>query len=106
MQLKQWREAVGVFQKTLANLLYRTPENAFYYMGVSYYRLGEYEKAVDAFKDAIRRDRSFVLPYYGMALAYNKLEKYGDAAGLILTIYLWINSTLPYGYRTSLFYDR
>jgi tetratricopeptide (TPR) repeat protein len=80
MQLNQWREAVGVFQKTLSNLLYRTPENAFYYMGVSYYRLGEYEKAVDAFKDSIRRDRSFVLPYYGMALAYNKLEKYGDAA--------------------------
>jgi len=83
MQLKQWREAVGAFQKAIANVLYRTPERAFYSMGMSYYRLGEYEKAVDAFKDSIRRDNTFSLPYYGMALAYNKLERFGDAADVM-----------------------
>jgi type IV pilus assembly protein PilF len=83
MQLGQWRDAVGAFQKALANLLYRTPEKAFYSMGMSYYRLGEYKKAVDSFKDSIRRDNTFVLPYYGMALAYNKLERFGDAAEML-----------------------
>ena len=83
MQLGQWRDAVEAFQKALANLLYRTPEKAFYSMGMSYYRLAEYEKAVDAFKDSIRRDNTFVLPYYGMALAYNKLERLGDAAEMM-----------------------
>lgn len=83
MQLGQWRDAVGAFQKALANLLYRTPEKAFYSMGMSYYRLGEYEKAVDAFKDSIRRDNTFVFSYYGMALAYNKLERLGDAAEIM-----------------------
>lgn len=83
MQLKQWREAVGAFQKAIANVLYRTPEKAFYSMGMSYYRLGEYEKAVDAFKDSIRRDNTFSLPYYGMALAYNKMERFGDAADVM-----------------------
>jgi len=80
MQLRQWKEAVDSFQKALSNPLYRTPEKAFYSMGMSYYRLGEYQKAVDAYKDSIRRDRTFVLSYYGMALAYNKLEKLGEAA--------------------------
>jgi Tfp pilus assembly protein PilF len=83
MQLKQWREAVNAFQKALANQLYRTPELAFCSLGMSYYRLGEYEKAIDAFKDAIRRDKSFVLPYYAMSLAYNKLERFGDAADVM-----------------------
>jgi type IV pilus biogenesis/stability protein PilW len=83
MQLQQWREAVRAFQKALANLLYRTPEKAFYSMGMSLYRLGEYEKAVDAFKDSIRRDKSFSLSYYGLALAYNKLERFGEAADVM-----------------------
>lgn len=83
MQLGQWRDAVGAFQKALANLLYQTPEKAFYSVGMCYYRLGEYEKAVDSFKDSIRRDNTFVLPYYGMALVYNKLERFGDAAEMM-----------------------
>lgn len=80
MQLGKWQDAVSAFRKAISNVFYRTPEKAFYSMGMSYYRLGEYEKAVDAFKDSIRRDDTFVLPYYGLALAYNKMERFGDAA--------------------------
>jgi type IV pilus biogenesis/stability protein PilW len=83
MQLRQWKEAVEAFQKALANPFYKTPEWAFCNLGISYYRLGEYDKAVDAFKDAIRRDKSFPLPYYVMALTYNKLERFGDAADVM-----------------------
>jgi len=80
MQLGQWDLALASFRKALSNPLYKTPELAFYSMGMSLYRLGMYEKAVDAFKDSIRRDRSFTLPYYGLALAYNRTERYGEAA--------------------------
>ncbi|MGO9953680.1 MAG: tetratricopeptide repeat protein [Dissulfurispiraceae bacterium] len=83
MQLGQWPDAVVAFKKALSNVLYRTPEKAFYSIGMSYYRLGEYEKAVDAFKDSIRRDNTFVFPYYSMALAYNKLERFGEAADMM-----------------------
>ncbi len=83
MQLRQWGPAADSFKKALANPFYRTPEWAFYNLVMSYYRLGEYEKALEAYKDSIRRDRSFVLSYYGMALAYNKMEKYGDASEVL-----------------------
>jgi type IV pilus biogenesis/stability protein PilW len=80
MQLGQWQLAIDSFRRALANPLYRTPELAYYSLGISLYRLGIYEKALDSFKDSIRRERSFPLPYYGMALVYNKLERYGEAA--------------------------
>jgi type IV pilus assembly protein PilF len=80
MQLGQWELAIASFRKALSNPLYRTPELAFYSLGMSLYRLGMYDKAIDAFKDSIRRDRSFPLPYYGLALAYNRMERYGEAA--------------------------
>jgi type IV pilus biogenesis/stability protein PilW len=80
MQLGQWELAIASFRKALSNPLYRTPELAFYSLGMSLYRLGMYDKAIDAFKDSIRRDRSFTLPYYGLALACNRKERYGEAA--------------------------
>jgi type IV pilus assembly protein PilF len=83
MQLGQWQEAAESFRRALANPIYKTPELAFYSLGMSLYRMGQYEKAVDSFKDSIRRDRKFALPYYGLALAYNRLERFGEAAELM-----------------------
>jgi type IV pilus biogenesis/stability protein PilW len=83
MQLGQWKEAAESFRRALANPLYRTPELAFYSLGMALYRLGQYEKALESFKDSIRRDRNFARPYYGMALAYNKMERFGEAAELM-----------------------
>ena len=56
---------------------------AFYNLGMAYYRVGQYEPAINAFKDAIRRVPLFPLPYYGLALAYNRESRYGDAAAII-----------------------
>ena len=83
MQLGQWKEAAESFRRALANPIYRTPELAFYSLGLAQYRMGQYEKAIDSFKDSIRRDRNFALPFYGMALAYNKMERFGEAAELM-----------------------
>jgi len=80
---RQWTEAIDTFKKALSNPLYRTPETAFYNLGMSYYRIGQYELAINAFKDAIKRSPLFSLPYYGLALAYNRQSRYGDAAAAI-----------------------
>ncbi len=79
----QWTEAIDAFKKALANPLYQTPERAFYNLGMSYYRVRQYGPAIDAFKDAIKRAPLFSLPYYGLALAYNKESRYGDASAII-----------------------
>ena len=83
MKTAQWREALESFKKALSNPLYQNPERAFYNRGVCYYRAGQYDLAVNEFKDAIRRAPSYALPYYGLALAYNKAGKYGDASAVV-----------------------
>lgn len=81
---RQMKEAIEAFQQALSNPLYQTPEKSFYLLGVSYYRLNQFEPAIDAFKDSIKRAPLFELPYYGLALAYNKIGRYGDAASIII----------------------
>ncbi len=76
-------EAIDSFKTALSNLLYRNPEIAFYNLGMVYYRLAQYEQASNAFKDAIKRAPFFALPYYGLALTYNKQGRYGDSATIM-----------------------
>jgi len=76
----QWNKAIKQFELALKNPLYLSPEKALYNLGNAYYRQGKYEKALSAYKAAIKRRPEFHLPYYGLALSYNMLKRYGDAA--------------------------
>lgn len=80
MKMERWSDAVESFKRALANPLYPTHERAFYNMGMSYYRMGNYDGAINAFKDSLRRSPAFPYPYYGLALALNKLSRFGEAA--------------------------
>ena len=80
MKLKRWEDAMIAFRKALSNPLYQTPERAYYNLGMCLYRSGEYEQAVTAFRNAARRAPLFPLPYYGLALSFNKMGRYGDAS--------------------------
>lgn len=83
IKMRQWREAVKPLQKAVSNVLYQSPDKAYYYLGIAYYRLGEFENAIAAFKDSIKRAPSSPYAYYGLSLAYNKTDRYSDAAAVI-----------------------
>jgi tetratricopeptide (TPR) repeat protein len=42
-------------------------------MGITYNGLGKYQKAIDAYKEAIKIKPDFHMAYYNMGGAYNKL---------------------------------
>lgn len=73
-------DALKAYKSALSNPLYKSAEKAFNNMGRVYYRMKRYHEAIDAYREALKRFSSFHLPYYGLALCYNALGRYGDAA--------------------------
>ncbi|MGE5893004.1 MAG: tetratricopeptide repeat protein [bacterium] len=80
----KWDEAIKQFQNALKNPLYQSPEMAYYNLGNAYYRLKKYTLALKHYKDALKRAPSLYPAYYGLALANNALEDYGEASTVIM----------------------
>ncbi len=77
---KKVNEAIESYKKALSNLIYRSPEKAYYNLAKVYYRLGKYDEAINAHKEALKRMMDFYPSYYGLALCYNAKGRYGDAS--------------------------
>jgi len=76
----RFEEAVESCKRALENPVYRSPEKAYYNMGISYYKLGKYPDAIDAFSSAVKRFPMFMPGYYRLALSYNSNRQYGRAS--------------------------
>lgn len=85
LRAKQHKEAISAFEKAISNPLYETPEKAYYNMGDAYYRIKDYQKALNSYRSSALRAPQFPIPFFRMALAYNKLTRYGDAATALST---------------------
>lgn len=77
---KRWDDAISEFQSALRNPLYREPELAYYNLGTAYFRTGNYALAVKSYRDALKRAPNMFNAYYYVALAFNSLGNYGEAA--------------------------
>jgi len=83
IRMKNWQQAIWAFNKALDNPLYSNPEKALTNLGRVYYRIGKYKKAIKFYKKAIKRVPEFAIAYYGLALCYNVMEHYGEAAEVL-----------------------
>ncbi len=79
----RYPEAIDAYKTALTNPFYKNAERAFYNLGRVYYRMGKYDYALDSYKESLKRFSDFYQPYYGMALCYNALGRYGDAAAAL-----------------------
>jgi len=85
LKARQYKEAIAAFEKAISNPVYETPEKAYFNMGDAYYRLKDYQKALNAYRSSAIRAPQFALPFFRMALSYNKLARYGDASSALAT---------------------
>ncbi len=79
-KLGKYDDAVSSYKAAIANPLYRNTDRAFNNLGRAYYRIKRYDESMDAYREAAKRNSDFHQPYYGLALCYNALGRYGDAA--------------------------
>ncbi len=80
MEEGKYNKAVESFKKAVRNPLYEHPEKSYANLGKVYYRMGEYKKALSAYKKSAKRAPDNPVAYYGIALCYNALGRYGDAS--------------------------
>lgn len=72
--------AIESYKIAISNPFYINAEKAFNNLGRALYRLRKYDDSLNSYKEALKRSSDFYLPYYGLALCYNAMGRYGEAA--------------------------
>lgn len=78
--MKRYDEAIESYTIALSNPQYKNAAMAWNNLGMVYYRISRLDEALSAFREALKRHVDFHAPYYGLALTFNALRRYGDAA--------------------------
>lgn len=52
LRMGRWDDAIEYFKKALSNILYETPEKAFFNMGMAYHGKGDYPMALSSYEKA------------------------------------------------------
>lgn len=83
IRMSKWNQAVEHFKKALSNPMYQNPESSYFNLGSAYYKLGQYDLAINAYRSSLKRAPVFAPPYYGLALSYNRIGRYGEASEML-----------------------
>jgi len=79
--LSKWDLAITCFEKALGNPLYATPHFAQNNLGYAYYKKGEYDKAVESYLKAIKRQPSFSRAFHNLGITYAAMNEWDKAVG-------------------------
>ena len=74
---EKYNEALKSFQKIIE--IYSEHYPALWKIGIMFGKLGDIEKEVECYNEAIKIEPSFADPYYNLGLAYEKKGLYKDA---------------------------
>lgn len=82
-QLGRGEEAIREYEEAAANVLYPTPEYAYYNMGREYFHRGELEQAEEKYGKAIALNPSFLDAYRGLAMVQGRRGKWAEAVSTL-----------------------
>ncbi len=79
MRAGDWDGVIRECGLALENIYYKTPETAYFNMGLAYYKKGDYEASVESLKKAVSMKPGMAVAYYNMGLAFERLHKSDEA---------------------------
>lgn len=79
IRMGRYSEAVVEAGRALENLTYNTPEFAYNNQGLAYYKMGQNEKAVEAYQMALRKSPRFSTAFNNLGQSYMALDKVDEA---------------------------
>ena len=79
LTLKRWDDAIEQCSKAADDFLYRSRDRAFTNLGVAYYRKGDYERAEEAFRQALEINPSLVYAHNELGKLLLKTQRTAEA---------------------------
>ena len=100
----KWDKAIACFKETVKDILYNTPQFAYNNMGYAYFKKGDYDKAIENYKRALRSSPSYTLCYSNLARSYEAKGELEEAVAAYkqATFYVPKNSAAHLGLAKAL----
>jgi type IV pilus biogenesis/stability protein PilW len=86
LYLGRYDEAVNQFNEALADDTYRNQANTLNALGWTYYKLQDYLRAEQYFKEVIDRDRRYFIAYDNLAKVYMATNRIDDAVAQLAKV--------------------
>jgi type IV pilus biogenesis/stability protein PilW len=80
---KAWDEAIREFDAAGANVMYSTPERAYFNLGEAYRAKGDPANAEGAYRRALRANELYAPAYISLSYVYGGQGKWDDAASIL-----------------------
>ncbi|MFQ5428601.1 MAG: tetratricopeptide repeat protein [Thermodesulfobacteriota bacterium] len=74
-----WDGVIKECGLALKNIYYKTPETAYFNMGLAYYNKGDYKSSVEHLEKAVAMKPGMAVAYYNKGLALERLHRADDA---------------------------
>jgi type IV pilus assembly protein PilF len=79
LAMERWDDAIAVFKEITHDVLYATPHFPLSNLGIAFYHKGDYVKALDYYKEALRIQPDFINALYGIGRTYLAMNEGGLA---------------------------
>ncbi len=76
---RKWDGAIKSAQEATKNIFYRTPEYAYYNIGVAYYNKEDYASSIDNLRRAVKANYNYAPAHYQMGIVLEKTDKLKEA---------------------------
>jgi len=80
---KAWNEAIREFEAAAANVMYTTPERAYFNLGEVYRAKGDPTNAEGAYRRAMRANEQYAPAYAALSDVLGRQGKWSDAASVL-----------------------
>jgi type IV pilus assembly protein PilF len=94
LRLRQWDQAIDCFQKAVEDILYRTPHFAYNNLGLAYHMKGQYQKAIESYKKALKFSPGYSPARVNLGLTLERIDRWEDAMDAYKTA-ISFDSTYP-----------
>ena len=78
---RDWDMAISESGEALKNIFYRTPELAYFNIGLAYHNKGELAVALENFEKAVEHNHNYSLAYYNMGMTLKKMNRFKASIG-------------------------